>query len=167
MRVNEASQSDNDFKEIVIELLQNAKENIAHDVESGIDTDEVYLSLDEAISSVNALCGDNYLSYKINEEDSIGYSPYKNAASNNGIAITELAAFCTTELRLRSLKLFLKKKYPDSVLREREDTRMRFEVPSEGIKISSLFKTIEENKDRLFVAEYGISQTTLEQGKYN
>jgi dihydroxyacetone kinase DhaKLM complex PTS-EIIA-like component DhaM len=36
-------------------------------------------------------------------------------------------------------------------------------VPSQGIRISQIFSSIEENKEVLMLADYGVSQTSLEQ----
>ena len=40
---------------------------------------------------------------------------------------------------------------------------MRFKVPSESNKISSLFASVKSNEVNLHLQDYGISQTTLEQ----
>ena len=53
--------------------------------------------------------------------------------------------------------------YPDNILRERQDTKTRYEVSSKGVRIGEIFAAIEDNKDRLMVYEYGVSQTSLEQ----
>jgi hypothetical protein len=50
-----------------------------------------------------------------------------------------------------------------SVIRERNDTKVRYEVSSSEIHIGDVFTRIEENKDQVWVAEYGVSQTSLEQ----
>jgi hypothetical protein len=91
-----------------------------------------------------------------------GYLVYKSASS--GLAtLEEIAAFATNELRMRDLDAFIKEQYPHSVLRERQDSKARYEVPSQGIRISQIFSSIEENKEVLMLADYGVSQTSLEQ----
>lgn len=154
IKVGESAEGDSDYEEVLEKVLNSA---------GGGNVDEVYLDLEKAIAAARKVSGDSYLSEKLTEDDATGYFLHKNATSNIGVSVTELSAFCSTELRMRSVTLFLENEYPGIILREREDTRIRFEVPSEGTKISSLFKVIEENKEKLFVAEYGISQTTLEQ----
>jgi hypothetical protein len=49
------------------------------------------------------------------------------------------------------------------VLRERQDVKARYEVGAAGVRISSIFGKIEENKGRLKLSDYGVSQTSLEQ----
>ena len=41
--------------------------------------------------------------------------------------------------------------------------KVRYEVSSEALKISSVFGIIEEHKDKLQLQDYGVSQTSLEQ----
>jgi len=48
-------------------------------------------------------------------------------------------------------------------LRERQDVKVRFEICSDGVSISSVFANLESHKDELFMEDYGVSQTSLEQ----
>lgn len=123
----------------------------------------VVFNMSETIAVVEHLTGDNYLSSKINGNDPTGYLIFKNAKSAIGVDSYELAMFCTIELRLRDIANFFEENYPKSVLRERQDIKMRFEVPSKGLRISSVFDLIEKNKNALRLSDYGVSQTTLEQ----
>ena len=41
--------------------------------------------------------------------------------------------------------------------------RLRFEVPSQGVTIASLFRLMESNQAALKLEDYSISQTSLEQ----
>jgi len=163
LKIMEPTNDDEDYNTAKATLIQKTQQHTDQDVENGVDSDNIFLNMEETIAGVDFLSKDTFLSSKLNEDDATGYFIQKSATSNTGVSITELAAFCTTELRLRTLSQFLEDKFADIILREREDTRMRFEVPSEGRKISTLFGDIEDNKERLFVSEYGISQTTLEQ----
>ena len=38
-----------------------------------------------------------------------------------------------------------------------------FELPREDVELSRLFKTIEENKERLAISDWGLTETTLEE----
>jgi len=163
LKVSESVEGDQDFNDTLTNLLTSASKQPVNDVENGIDVEDIYFTLEETLEGLNALTGDTFLSSKIHEEDPTGYLIHKNAMNSTGVAAKELTTFCATELRLKNLEKILKEKYPDCILRERQDTRLRFEVPSEGTKISSLFATTEEKKEDLFIADYGISQTTLEQ----
>ena len=53
--------------------------------------------------------------------------------------------------------------YPTCILRERQDMKARFEISSENVSIAQIFAFIENNKEYLRLADYGISQTSLEQ----
>merc|ERR1712232_64031 len=87
----------------------------------------------------------------------------KEAKSPTGINLGELAEFATTELRMRLLYDFINTAYPNNILRERQDSKTRYEVSSKDVRIGDIFAAIEDNKARLMVAEYGVSQTSLEQ----
>lgn len=165
VKVNLASTGDDDVEETIATLIDWSSENIdKSDSEIGNPhLHTVVFNLSETTAVVQHLTGDDYLSSKINGDDPAGYLIFKNAKSDVGVDAYELAAFCTSELRLRAVMIFLKKNYPESVLRERQDSKLRFEVPSRGVKISSVFEAIEENKMLLKLSDYGVSQTTLEQ----
>jgi hypothetical protein len=125
--------------------------------------DQTYLNFDQTSEALAGLTGDGYLTNMLNEDDPVGYVIFKEANSPVGVDIDGLAEFACTELRMRSLQNFIDSNYPSSVLRERQDTKARYEVSSNGVQIGDIFGAIEENKDRLMVAEYGVSQTSLEQ----
>jgi ATP-binding cassette subfamily A (ABC1) protein 3 len=126
--------------------------------------DEVFLNKEQAMHALSNLAGDDFLTSLIHEGDPAGYLIYKEAASPVGIDIDALTMFATSEMRMRNLHNFISQTYPGSVLRERQDTKARYEVSSRGgFKIANIFASIEENKERLLVAEYGVSQTSLEQ----
>lgn len=162
LKVEEAAGGGNDYNEVLGKLLLSANRSKNFDVENAEDV-ELFFNLEQAIVGAQAVSGDTFLSDKITEDDPNGYFVHKSATSAVGVSVMELAAFCATELRLQGLQSFFEKMYPNIILRERQDTRMRFEVPSKDSKISALFEVVEENKETLFVSEYGISQTTLEQ----
>jgi ATP-binding cassette, subfamily A (ABC1), member 3 len=142
------------------------------------ESEEVFFNLDEVKTAILALTAEiaeplavgeevddgTYLVNLISAENPLGYNVWKNATSGAGMEpLDELAAFCTSELRMRKLAKFIKLKYPPCVLRERQDNKARYEVPSAGVRISSIFANIETNKEELFLADYGVSQTSLEQ----
>ena len=126
--------------------------------------EKTFLDLNQTIKALTEVSGDGFLAGKLNESDPVGYVVFKEACSRNGIDLCSLAEFATTELRMRSLQTFITEHYPENTLRERQDTKARYEVNSkEELHIGSIFGAIEQNKDRLKVAEYGVSQTSLEQ----
>ena len=66
-------------------------------------------------------------------------------------------------MRLDNLKQFCLSSFSSATLRERQENKVRYEVSSEALKISSVFGIIEEHKDKLQLQDYGVSQTSLEQ----
>lgn len=126
-------------------------------------SNDIYFNLDQSKAFADQICVDGFLSNKISVNDLVGSIIYKHATSDIGIELSELAAFYATELRLKKLVEFFQTAYPKSIIREQQGSRIRFEVPSEGVKIAYLFTMIEDNKVSLKIDDYGISQTTLEQ----
>lgn len=129
---------------------------------SGAHSELPSLDLDMVKTSVEALANDDSISSKIEPENHTGYLIYKNATSGV-LDVAELCGFCVSETRVKCLVNYILNSYPSAVVRERQENKIRLEVSSEGLKISSLFSLIEENKEAMKVADYGISQTSLEQ----
>lgn len=125
--------------------------------------EQTFLDLNQTMAALQELSGDDFLASKLNENDPVGYVIFKEAGSPTGIDLCGLAEFATTELRMRLLQDFITENYPENALRERQDTKTRYEVGSKDVQIGNIFAAIEENKDRLMVSEYGVSQTSLEQ----
>lgn len=152
MKVKEVNEKDDDYIDVLSNLPTNA----------GME-ESTFLGYDQTLAALQELTGDEYLSSMITPTNPTGYIAYKNAISETGISVADLAAFSAGELRVKAVIDFFAEKYEGSVLRERQDNKVRYEVVSPGLKISSLFGDIEGNKERLKVAEYGVSQTSLEQ----
>ena len=131
--------------------------------EEGAAVEEMFFNLETAVAALRNLTGDEYLAGVINEANPIGYHIHKAATSPTGITLDELAAFATTELRIRKIAEYIVTTYSTNIFRERQDTKVRYEVGSEGVKISSIFQSLEENKEALLLDDYGVSQTSLEQ----
>jgi ATP-binding cassette subfamily A (ABC1) protein 3 len=126
-------------------------------------TVEVFLNLQQTLTALQGLTGDDYLASKLNPDEPAGFVIHKEASSVAGVNMSTLASFATTELRMKNLNSFIEDKYPESVMRERQDTKARYEVKSKGVKIAIIFADIEDNKEDLKVSEYSVSQTSLEQ----
>jgi ABC-type glutathione transport system ATPase component len=110
------------------------------------------------------LTNDDFLSGMIiGDPHSFGYTIWRDATSPNGVALDALTAFATIELRMRLISNFIAERFPVFLLRERQDTKARYEVSAEGLRISTIFAAIEAKKDELRLADYGVSQTSLEQ----
>mmetsp|Transcript_23469 Transcript_23469/g.65520 ORF Transcript_23469/g.65520 Transcript_23469/m.65520 type:complete len:254 (+) Transcript_23469:133-894(+) len=170
MKIKDAETRDVDYKTYLERIAGGAGVSAGTQVEADTDvevavddTNAVMLTLDQVQQGLRAVTGDGYLADMINLDNPNGYGVYKAASSPVGVEIGEVASFATVEVRMRQLHNFVATNYPDSTMRERQDTKARYEVSSRGVKISSIFQSIEENKDSLAVAEYGVSQTSLEQ----
>lgn len=122
-----------------------------------------FYNLEQTIALLKKLTGDQYLSYVINDRNPIGYGIHKSATSESGVSLNELAAFATIELRIRKIAEYIVNAYSSTTFRERQDTKVRYEVNSEGVKISDIFTSLEQRKDELLLDDYGVSQTSLEQ----
>ena len=124
---------------------------------------EYFFTYDEAVAALNTITPDGYLASLVSVSNPVGYSVYKDSTSVVGVTLVALATFATTELRMQNIANFLTARFPKHVLRERQDTKARYEVSSEGVRISEIFQSIEESKESLYLSDYGVSQTSLEQ----
>jgi ATP-binding cassette subfamily A (ABC1) protein 3 len=164
MKVRIVETTDQDYLEVLSSFATFA--GVPSRLDDGCDpskANEIFLDFKQTCEALTRVTGDNLLTNMLSENDPVGYAVFKEANSVSGIDLEALTEFAATELRVRRLHDFFSETYPDSVLRERQDTKARYEVSSKGVRIGSIFASIEENKDRLMVAEYGVSQTSLEQ----
>jgi ATP-binding cassette, subfamily A (ABC1), member 3 len=120
-------------------------------------------TLNEAKNALNALAANGSLSVLVAPDNATGYGIYKDATTAVGVTLDELAAFATIELRIQRMESFVRSNFPTYVMRERQAHKVRYEVGSDGIKVSTIFSLIESNKQDLLLDDYGVSQTTLEQ----
>jgi ATP-binding cassette subfamily A (ABC1) protein 3 len=170
MKIKNVEVSDSDYLENLRRIAEVANVELPRmtkvDQECAMISapDEVFLStMEQTMQALTTLTGDDFLTSMVTATDATGYTIYKEATSPVGIDIDALTVFATNELRMRNLNEFISQTYPNSVVRERQDTKARFEVASADTKMARIFASIEENKERLLVAEYGVSQTSLEQ----
>ena len=134
------------------------------DLENNISLPDIFFNVDEVKIALELLSGDDKLSKMVEASDPIGYSIWKDASSSpKGVHISMLVYFATSEFRMRQLDRFMSQAFPKNVLRERQETKARYEVDSDGLKISNIFSCVEENKDQLRLSDYAVSQTSLEQ----
>jgi ABC-type multidrug transport system ATPase subunit len=98
-----------------------------------------------------------------------GADVWQTVTASGSIGVREFAGWCSLEDRVESILRFIMDNYPDAVLRERQGTKVRFEIPSTDTntgaarKLSEMFGLIEDNKGRLHVEDYSVCQTSLEQ----
>merc|ERR1712187_87863 len=157
MGVHNVEESDEDY----LALSQELRETTT-DGDHG-NNDVVFGSVEATAQALRGITGDDYLSSLVSPNEPIGFAIWKDATSPSGVSLKVLAAWAAAELRIRDLAVFLDEYYPDHLLRERQDSKVRYEVSSLGVRITRIFAAIEANKGRLRLADYGVSQTSLEQ----
>jgi hypothetical protein len=91
------------------------------------------------------------------------YTIRKDSLSLQGATIEDLATFAALEIRLMKVEKYMRESFSHFVLRERQDSRVRYEISGKNLKISNIFSSIEDKKDHLQLADYSVSQTSLEQ----
>jgi ABC-type multidrug transport system ATPase subunit len=132
--------------------------------ETGLTSMDLFFNLDEAHRALQTLTEDTYLSEKvIGDPSSSGFMVWKDATSPLGVSLEPLAVFATNALRMRSIEKFVDETFPSNVLREHQEGKVRYEVSAASTRISDIFRRIEGKKDELKLADYGVSQTSLEQ----
>lgn len=162
LKIKNVESTDKDYVDILSKFAKIAGVSEEEAAQRG---DEIFLDLATTKSALKEVSSDGYLADMVTERDpnEPGYLIWKEAKSLTGIDIDEIAEFAASELRMRVLYEFINTTYPSNVLRERQDSKTRYEVSSTGVRIGDIFAAIEENKARLMVGEYGVSQTSLEQ----
>jgi len=162
LKIKNVETTDEDYVGILKKLAKIADVSEDDTIERG---DEIFLNLEKTKQALNEASSDGYLTDLVSEKDpnGQGYLVWKEAKSPTGIDLDKIAEFATGELRMCVLYEFMNTTYSGNVLRERQDSKTRYEVSSKDVRIGDIFAAIEENKARLMVAEYGVSQTSLEQ----
>jgi len=161
LKVLSAKKDDEDFKTHMLALARF--KGTVTDVEAVSPDADVFFNLQESSNALQQLTGDNYLSSMLNPTNPTGYGVFKDASSPTGVLLSVLTLFVANELRMRDLHSFVTGTYPATILRERQDQKARFEVSSENVTFAQIFASIEDNKERLRLSDYGVSQTSLEQ----
>ena len=161
MKLSDVEPDHQDFLEAVAQIERSTGVQ-SYESESGEPID-VFLNLDQTRAALQTLTGDLWLASKIASEDPTGYVVYRNASSHVGATLHEVASFACAEMRMQKLEKFFEDSFSASSLRERQDSKARYEVASEGVRISKIFAKIEACKNDLWCVDYGVSQTSLEQ----
>jgi hypothetical protein len=147
--------NDHDYK--------NLKEKLEHYKATSFFAEVENLNLENCEAALSSLTEDASLSRLISSDNSAGYTIWKDAVSPQGVSVDNLVTFAVGEVRILKLEEFVSETFSTFVLRERQDTKVRYEVNDENLRISSIFASIEENKSKLQLADYCVSQTSLEQ----
>lgn len=159
-KVRGIEQDDNDFVEMSRQLALHHPSSF--DMEEMASAGNVSFNLEQTEAVLSAVTGDAYLPSMITAENLAGSCIFKEASSLHGVSLPALAGFATLELRMRNLDGFIRAKF-NGVLRERQDTKCRYEIGSNDVILAYVFAAIELNKTALHLSEYGVSQTSLEQ----
>jgi ATP-binding cassette subfamily A (ABC1) protein 3 len=166
LKVKLTKKDDSDYTTNAAFIIQSKNGITPEDAEAAFEAAEaadIFLSLDETLTALRTLSGDESLAGAVNAENPLGYNLWKDATSPTGASLDDIAAFASTELRMQKLARFIDEHYPNNVLRERQDNKVRYEIDSKNVRIANIFSTIEDNKDDLMLSDYGASQTSLEQ----
>lgn len=88
--------------------------------------------------------------------------------ANNWVSVKHLASWCIIEETFDQVCQFLVETFGGFYLRERQASKVRIEISNRDAngnkrKLSAMFGAIEAKKLHLFIQEYSISQTSLEQ----
>jgi ABC-type multidrug transport system ATPase subunit len=158
MRVKTVHPYDDDYQ-FTRDMLENFKPWCSDDPPA----DEIFYDLQECLTALKRFTGDDSLASLVDAGNEIGHTIWSDTNLPAGVSLTALAEFATNEIRMKKLEVFLDEHFPKYVLRERQDSKARYEIDCEGIKISQIFARIEENKSALNLADYSVSQTSLEQ----
>lgn len=161
LKVATVKQDDEDVRTQLVSLARF--KGVESDEEAVSAEADIFFNLQETQAALQKITGDTYLSSMLSPENPTGYGVYNDATTAVGVDLSELASFVASELRMKALHSFVTQNYPDSVLRERQDMKARFEVSSKGVSIAQIFSSIEKNKHALRLSDYGVSQTSLEQ----
>lgn len=166
LSVKSNAEEDEDYLSNIAKILKRAlSADNDIDIES-LDVSEAqktFVKLDDAKAALDDISGDDSLSSLLCETHPGGYVIFREASSIAGVSVVALASFATTELRAKEMISFVESSYESTILRERQENKCRFEIGSAGVKVSEIFEKIEDNKDRLKLSDYGVSQTSLEQ----
>lgn len=149
--------------ELRVRIVDRADEDYIGIAEAMEPNGEAAFDLNASKTVLRNLTQDDYLANMVDASNPAGYSIFKDAQSPTGVSVDALAAFATNELRMRAVETFMGDVFRTYTIRERQDSKFRFEVSSEGVKLGTVFASIEKNKERLMLADYGVSQTSLEQ----
>ena len=162
MKISTVEDTDKDYLDNLVRLGSMIGVSEEEAKQNG---EAIMMNLDKTKEALAELSGDDYLTQLVSEDypSNQGYQIWKQAKSPAGIDLAEVAEFATAEIRMRVSFDFINSTYPNNELRERQDSKVRYEISSDGVRIGDIFAAIEETKASLLVAEYGVSQTSLEQ----
>lgn len=162
IKTKNVDRTDDDFIEVHSKIIESSGKVAAEAAETG-EAGEILFTMAEALTALKALTDDDSLSSMVSLEHPTGRPIYKSLSSPQGCTSEEIASFAVSETRMANVEKFFGENFEAHVLRERQDNKARYEVSSQGTRISEIFTKIESNKEELVLSDYGVSQTSLEQ----
>jgi len=88
---------------------------------------------------------------------------YHEMVGRGSTSVTDLASFLCLENRALRAETFVNNNFKGTILRERQSGKARFEFPAQDMALGQMFGLLEDNREALYIQEYSLSQTTLEQ----
>eukprot|EP00744_Colponema_vietnamica_P001462 GILI01002420.1.p1 GENE.GILI01002420.1~~GILI01002420.1.p1 ORF type:complete len:1195 (+),score=422.18 GILI01002420.1:401-3586(+) len=116
----------------------------------------------DKLEEVCRLLGDQTRQNQIQEHGS-GAFIHASLSRDSQVSSKSFAEWWITEDRLHAIAAFVYSQFPGSVLLEHHSSFSRFRLPKQNLSLADVFRVFAENKEKLFVQEYSLSQTTLEQ----
>nr|CCA22574.1 PREDICTED: similar to Stromal antigen 1 putative [Albugo laibachii Nc14] len=112
--------------------------------------------------------GDSSWYDKITSKHSTGYTVASTVERDGSIRPEQFCSWWLTETRFIALDAFMKSSFGESSVElvERQNDLSRYKLtgdPHVALRLSNVFKCIENGKDECHIREYAVSQTTLEQ----
>jgi TM2 domain-containing membrane protein YozV len=93
----------------------------------------------------------------------LGSSQHLRSTHGTGYLL-EVSLTSGTPSAIAELKSFVQSNFKGAVVVDEHGSMVNYEVPRSGIeRLSAAFRLLEENKARLSIADYSLSQSTLEQ----
>ncbi|CAK4776692.1 unnamed protein product [Aphanomyces euteiches] len=123
------------------------------------------LSHDEAVALCTALGAPERAQW-LSPKHATGYALEAVWENKGQVPVSTFCAWWVGETRFQQLESFLSKTFSKISLLERQNEHCRIKLhenPSDPLKLSAVFAKMEANKEALFMQEYSVSQTTLEQ----
>mmetsp|Transcript_31274 Transcript_31274/g.40105 ORF Transcript_31274/g.40105 Transcript_31274/m.40105 type:complete len:216 (-) Transcript_31274:288-935(-) len=121
------------------------------------------LSYDQVIQAFAQLgCNEGEWASKLTEKGSASILSQK-LRINGTISLLDLLSFYIIESRVLAAETFVFSNFQGAVIRERQSGKVRFEFPPQELSLGKIFGLLEDERRTLKIADYSLSQTTLEQ----
>lgn len=158
LKVKQIAESDTDFAAI----CERLRSHQCSDIEATAPIEKMFFNIEQTHAALTAISGDDSLSSMVTTGNFDAANIFNEAHSTDGVSLPILAIFVASQLRMQNLDRFVSTTW-GGVRRERQDMKVRYEISSSDSNLRDIFSDIEENKDKLWLSEYSVNQTSLEQ----